>query len=148
MKEKPAGKSMKRADRVLMHLREDGRKKFSAIAKEEGVAVSTIFEHAHRLHTDVIERYVPLLRQEALGFPFRNISFWKPSAQELAMGLQQHPAVNTLLKSSGEVFIVEAFFRTMREQEQFLERLGEQGNVLHACNVIETIAQESWMPRE
>ena len=137
---------MKRVDKILTHLRADGKRRLSSIAKEEGIAVSTVFEHVKHLQEVIITRHVPLLRYAALGYPFRNIAYWQPANKDAVDTIGGLAPVNTLLKGTGDVYMIESLFSTMQAQELFLERLQEQGELLHASNIIETIAQESWVP--
>ncbi len=60
-------------NKVLKHLRINSRKTLSAIAREEGLAVSTVFEVLRELRLDgVIERFFPVIDFANLGFPFKS----------------------------------------------------------------------------
>jgi len=57
---------------VLQKLRTNARKPFTAISKETGIPVTTIFDYYAKLRKDIIKKQVCLLNFKNLGFHFNS----------------------------------------------------------------------------
>ncbi len=56
-------------EKILTILNEDARKSYREIARELNVSLTTVSNRIKRMETDkVIERYIPLINQEKIGY--------------------------------------------------------------------------------
>lgn len=136
-----------RAAAILQHLRQDSRKGLAAIAREEGVAVSTVFDHVHKLRRDIITRYVPLLDHAKLGHPFRTFFFCDTDDDEAIKAyLERHPGTNNLYQLSGGRIGADMLFPTLQDEERCREHLEERGCAIEQHKVLTPLLLEEWMP--
>lgn len=112
---------------LLAQFRQNSRKKLTNISKETRVPISTIFDMLKKYEKEVIRRHTSLLDFEKLGFDIRaNIAIKADnnSKEELTRFIVKHQNVNSVCRiNSGYDFMAETVFRSMKELQQFLDKL-------------------------
>ncbi|MBN1274743.1 winged helix-turn-helix transcriptional regulator [Candidatus Woesearchaeota archaeon] len=136
----------RRSQAVLKHLRQDSRKTLAAIAREEHVAVSTIFDHVKKLESNIITRFVPLLDHARLGHPFRTFFYCEADDERAIAYLKAHKSTNNLYQLSGGVLAADMVFPSLQEEERCKEALEEHGCTVQQHKVLEPLALEQWTP--
>lgn len=133
---------------LLTHIRQDARKSFVKIAKDEGLAVSTVFEHVKSLEREgVIDQFTCLLDHAALGFPFRSFLYSTVDDRRLESFLRNRGNVNSLFRTHAKGLGADILFRSLAEEESFREEL----NALdlpswELFRVVKPVIEESWLP--
>lgn len=120
--------------RLLSELRRDARVKYADLNRRLGIPPTTAVHRLRRLRP-FIHRHVALLDYERLGFPIRKLFVLKGRPPV-------HRAVNTVLRTHRNEFLVEAIFASMRECDAFIETLADH----ESYDLIEEIAQEAFLP--
>lgn len=90
---------------ILSHLQEDGRRKFTDIAKSVGVTEGTVRKRAARLIEDDVIRIMGLVDPHKVGFDapaMIHVSVTPPYLDEAAQEIKEFPEVSYLLMVSGE----------------------------------------------
>lgn len=141
----------KRSDsmlRVIGHLRDNGRKSCSHIARKEGLATSTVFEHVRNCESNVILRYVSLIDFQQLGFTFHRVFFLRhPKTHSFVEWLRNQPQLNNVRLCNDMTLIVEGFFSSLADEESFHDSLRARGAVVTSGHhVLEPLALEKWVP--
>lgn len=90
---------------ILSHLQEDGRRKFTDIAKSVGVTEGTVRKRAARLIEDDVIRIMGLVDPHKVGFDapaIIHVSVTPPYLDDAAQAIKSFPEVSYLLMVSGE----------------------------------------------
>lgn len=136
----------KRSEAVLDHLRGNSRKSLAAIAREEGVAVSTIFDHVNKLASSVIEKHTSLLNYPALGYPFRTFFYCDaPNQQDIINFFKKHQNTNNIHQLSSGLVAAEMIFSSLHEEEEVKEHLEEQCDKIQQHRILEPVLLEGWV---
>jgi len=138
---------LKKKDKlILANLRDDARRSLTAISKQSGIPLTTVFDRHAMLEKSQAMSYVTLLNYPLLGYNVRvriAIASNEPWDKHVEY-LVTHKNINSVFRtSSPKGFIVEAIFKSMSELEAFLEQLDKmklkQREVYH---IIEPLAEE------
>ena len=137
-----------RSHDILRHLRRDSRKSLAAIAREEGLAVSTVFEHVRQLDRTFVDRHTSLLEHAKLGYPFRTVMYCThPEPDRLAGTLKEHDNANNVFILKGSGVAADMIFRTLQEEEECKETLHAEGcTEVRVHRVLEPLLEEGWIP--
>lgn len=136
-------------EKILAFLRENARTNLTTISRKTGIPVSTIFDRLRSHQGRLIKKFTVLLDFSKMGFPIRTSILLRvvyESRDAVKAYLQAHPQVNTLLRvNNGYDFAIDAFFRDVREVEDFIEDLECKYKVeaSHVLHIIDEIALES-----
>lgn len=135
----------KRSKKVIDHLRQNSRTSFAAIAREEKVTISTIFDHVKKLENTVIDKHTCLLNYPKLGFPFRTFFYCTPKEQnELLSFFQNHTNTNNVhVLSNGQVS-ADMIFSSMQEEELVKEFLEEETVSFNEHRILSPLLLEAW----
>lgn len=133
---------------ILSALRANSRRSAASIARELGLATSTVFCKIRSLSQDYVERHVSLLDNHALGLPFRTLVYGTHAQPETFLKtVQEHAAVNNVHHLRGDGVALELLFSSLASEQELLEKLQERGlRIDETCHVVETVCQERWMP--
>jgi DNA-binding Lrp family transcriptional regulator len=133
---------------ILSALRANSRRSAASIARELGLATSTVFCKIRSLNEEYVERHVSLLDNHALGLPFRTMVYGTHEEPEAFLAsLQEHASVNNVQQLRGDGVAFEMLFSSLASEQEALEALEERGlRIDEACHVIETVCQEQWVP--
>lgn len=119
---------------LLAELRRDARVTYADLNRRLGLPPTTAAYRLRRLRP-YIKRHVSLLDYELIGFAIRKLFILKRRPP-------LHRAVNTVLRTHRNEFLVEAIFASMRECDAFIEMLAE-----HTCyDIVEEIVHEAFTP--
>lgn len=135
---------------LLSHLRQNARKNLTTISRETGIPVSTIFDKIRKYEKTVIKKHTALLDFSQLGYDVKvHIALRVPREQrnDLKEYLMKEPLVNSVYRiNNGYDFLIEAFFRNIREVHDFVEGL-ERFKVKkpEEYYVLEEIKKEAFM---
>lgn len=109
---------------ILSHLQEDGRRKFTEIAKRVGVTEGTVRKRAARLIEEDVIRIIGLVDPHKVGFgapAIVHVSVKPPHLADAAQMIKSFPEVSYLLMVSGEYdFIVEVRCRDRNHFASFI----------------------------
>ena len=135
---------------ILSHLRENARKNLTGISKSTGIPISTIFDKLKKYEGDCIIKHTAMLDFAKLGYEVKvhiMMKVPKESREDLKESLLKDARINSVYRiNNGYDFMVEAFFRNMKEVNDFSECL-EKFKVKDAEEyfVLEEIKKESFM---
>ncbi|MFH1331740.1 MAG: Lrp/AsnC family transcriptional regulator [archaeon] len=142
---------MKQSDLLIIsNLRLNARESLTSMSRKTRIPVSTIFDKLRENVNGIIKRSTVLLDFHKLGFPTVSTILMKVSKEnreQLKEHLQKSFNVNSFYKvNNGYDFIIEVVFRTMQEQESFIEKLEESYNVLDLKTffIIEELKKEEF----
>lgn len=134
-----------RSEAVLRYLRENSRMTLAAMARKEGVAISTIFDHVRKLERDVIDRHVTLMDYPSLGYPFRTFFYCQPKdTTSLLRTLKEHGNSNNVFRLSNDRIGAEMIFASLQEEEAVNELLEEACKDVQRHRTIEPVLHEGW----
>jgi DNA-binding Lrp family transcriptional regulator len=139
---------------ILQFMRRNARENLTTISRKTGIPVSTIFDRLRSQQQSLIHRFTALIDFEQLGYSVRLNIFIKPTPEHkdpLKKYLVQHPNINNVFRiNNGFDFAAEGLFRSMKEAEEFLERLEGQFAILktQSVHVIEDLAREKMLSAE
>ncbi|MFC1753810.1 Lrp/AsnC family transcriptional regulator [Thermoproteota archaeon] len=113
---------------LMSHLRQNARKNLTSISKETGIPVSTIFDKIRKYESSkLIKKHTALLDFSKLGYEVKVhivLKVPKDKRDELKTYLLKEPLVNSVYRiNNGYDFMIEAFFRNIREVHDFTEGL-------------------------
>jgi DNA-binding Lrp family transcriptional regulator len=136
---------------ILSHLRQDARKNLTAISKETGIPVSTIFDKLRRYEEEgMIKKHTAMLDFSKLGYEVKvHIALKVPREHRdsLRTYLLKEPLVNSVYRiNNGYDFMIEAFFKNINDVHEFVEGL-ERFRVKspEEYYVLEEIKKEAFM---
>lgn len=116
---------------LLLHLREDSRKKLTDISKNTRIPVSTLFDMLKILQESVIKKSTILLDFSALGYNAHAcilLKAGKEGKEALRKHLVIHPSVNSVFKINNEWdFLIETVHKDLRELDEFIEEIEQHG---------------------
>lgn len=136
---------------LLGFFRRNARLALTKISKQTGVPVSTIFDKLRRYEQEFIQRHVALIDFQKLGFNTRANIFLKTTPEHrerLGLFLKLHPNVNAVFRiNNGFDYMVEGVFRSIQDQEQFLETLELEQFVIsrEVYFIIAEVAREQFL---
>jgi DNA-binding Lrp family transcriptional regulator len=135
---------------ILSHLRENARKNLTSISKSTGIPISTIFDKLKKYDGDLIIKHTAMLDFAKLGYEVKvhiMMKVPKENRDDLRTHLLKDARINSVYRiNNGYDFMVEAFFKNMKEVNDFSECL-EKFKVKDAEEyyVLEEIKKESFM---
>lgn len=113
-------------DLMLLDLiRDNSRKSMPEMSRGVRLPLKFAFRRFRYLQKTVIKKFVCLINFDAIGYPHR-IGLWikcgnRAGAENFFL---KHPMVNSLFHINKDYdFLVEAFFRDLRELEEFINEL-------------------------
>ncbi|MFH1850334.1 MAG: Lrp/AsnC family transcriptional regulator [archaeon] len=135
---------------IIAHLRRDGRKKITDIAKDTGIPVTTIYDRVRSHKKRFVKKHTALLDFEMLGLLSKAhlaIKADRDSRLELQMFMQDTPNVNSLYRVNlGYDYIAETVFRNMAELHNFAEQLERDFKCrVEVFNVVEELKREDFL---
>lgn len=112
--------------KIIKVLNRDARMPYKAIAEEVGVSDATVRNRVHRMQEEgIIKKFNVLVDYHKLGRiikAFIGLRVQPPKLKDIVEHLNEHPDVQVLYRTSGEVdLFVEVIFRDMEELNNFLE---------------------------
>lgn len=112
--------------KIINVLNRDARMPYKAIAEEVGVSDATVRNRVRRmLEEGIIKKFNVLVDYHKLGRiikAFIGLRVQPPKLKDIVKHLNEHPDVQVLYRTSGEVdLFVEVIFRDMEELNKFLE---------------------------
>lgn len=112
--------------KIINVLNRDARMPYKAIAEEVGVSDATVRNRVRRmLEEGIIKKFNVLVDYHKLGRiikAFIGLRVQPPKLKDIVKHLIEHPDVQVLYRTSGEVdLFVEVIFRDMEELNKFLE---------------------------
>ena len=140
-------KLTKSDQKLLMHLRQDGRKRVTRIADEERIPVTTVYDRL-RCHTGkTIRRITSLLDFSDLGYG----CIVHIVAQQIQPGLRElllsQPNVNSLYRVNGsQRFRADCIFTDRLQQHRFLEDLQRHADI-QVFEEIEELRREAFLTK-
>lgn len=135
---------------LLSHLRQNARTNLTKISRQTGMPVSTIFDKLKKYEKDIITKHTALLDFSKLGYDIKvhiAVKVPKDYRDQLKEHLCREPQVNSVYRiNNGYDFMIEAFFRNIREVHDFVEGL-EQYKVKKPDEyyVLDEIKKEAFM---
>ncbi len=135
---------------LLSHLRKNARKNLTALSRQTGIPVSTLFERIKRYEGGIIRKHTALIDFSRLGFEIRVNIFLKADKSrrdELKRFLMKEQGVNSVFRiNNGYDFLVEGIFRNMKEVTDFTEKLeGYKVKEIKEYYTLEEIKKEGFM---
>jgi len=111
---------------ILAALQQDGRKRFTEIARVLGVSEGTVRNRAARLEEEGVMQVVGLIDPQKLGFDapaMISVSVEAPKLEEVTATIATFPEVSYLISVSGEFdLMVEVFCRDREHLADFLNQ--------------------------
>lgn len=136
---------------ILSHMRQNARKNLTAISKETGMPISTIFDRLRKYEAEgIVKKHTALLDFSKLGYGVKvHIALKVPREcrDNLKSYLLKEPIINSVYRiNNGYDFMIEAFFRDVNEVHEFVEGL-ERFRVKNPEEyyVLEEIKKEAFM---
>ena len=115
---------------IISHLRKNAREKLTTISKKTGIPVSTIFSKIKDKYNHIIQKSTVILNLSKIGYEINLkiiVKTIKEQKENLKQYLMIHQNVNSLYKiNNGYDFMIECYFKNMREANDFLEHLSEE----------------------
>ena len=113
---------------IIKSLNENGRKSFRHVAKELKVSLSTISNRVKRLEEDgVIERYVPVVNKEKIGYDLTaviNIKLTHGKLIEVQEKISKDTHVSAVYDITGDWdSLIVAHFKDRRDLNKFIKRI-------------------------
>lgn len=140
--------------RVLCHLRKDARMPLTKMSRKTGIPVSTLFERIRTYQDEFIIKHTSIIDFQSLGYAAcANIMVKvdKEQRKELGNFLSKQENINTLYKvNNGYDFLFESVFTTLKETEDFIEKLEERFNIAQkqVFYITENLKKEGFMEDE
>jgi len=132
-----------RGQRILSHIRRDGRKSVASIAREENIPICIAYQHLKRLEEDIITRYVSLIDFREVGLTFRSFIYCKNKS--VTEHLKKLPWSNTVFRTKEGVG-ADIVFPTLSDETDLLEHLEEQDVDYSMHRIIRPVAEEVLIP--
>lgn len=142
---------IKKTDKVLIsHLRRDGRKNVTDIAREENIPATTIYDRVKIVDNKYVKKHSLIMDFNKVGYPI--ISYitidLKDKKSNLKAHLMENPNINSLFSMNyGTKLLAEAVFRNIDELDKFIENIQGNFNIerLHADYVTEELKRETFL---
>ncbi|HDP73406.1 MAG TPA: Lrp/AsnC family transcriptional regulator [Candidatus Woesearchaeota archaeon] len=116
---------------LLLHLREDSRRKLTEISKKTRIPVSTLFDMLKMLQDGVIKKNTILLDFNALGYSAHAcilIKAGKNGKETLRRHLLVHPNVNSVFKINNDWdFLIETVHKNLKDLDEFVDDIERHG---------------------
>ncbi len=113
---------------ILSRLRSNARESLTIMSKKTGIPISTIYDKLKQ--QEAIKRYTALLDFSQLGYNTHALISLKVDREKkelLKNHLMLHPSVNSCYKiNCGFDFLIECFFRNLKEMDRFLDKLEKE----------------------
>ncbi len=135
----------------LAHLRQDSRQTLTKISRKTNMPISTLYDKLKQLEKKFIQKHTSLVDFTKFGFNFRIkliLAVNKEQRKQLKAFLKEHASVNNLFKiNNGYDFLVEAVFKNVNDQEDFLELIDEKFDIheKQMFHVIEDLKRETFL---
>lgn len=126
---------------ILAHLQKDGRKSFTDIAKDLGIATNTVRNRVSRMREDKIMTIIARVHPYYAGFDaFADIRVSvKPSSliENVAAKISEFPEISFVAMMSGEYdLILEAMCRDNQHLSEFLEKIHQIEGVSNTTTML------------
>ena len=141
---------MKEEYAILSHLRQNSRKNLTAISKNTGIPVSTIFDRIKKYESSIIRKHTSLIDFGKLGYDVQ-VQLLIKVKPDKRMDVQEHLMKSHLVNSvhkinNGFDFIVEMLFKSMNQYHEFNEDLEKMGlQKKHEFFVLKELKRECFM---
>jgi len=121
-------------EKILGILNEDARKSYREIARELNVSLTTVSNRIKRMEDDqVIERYIPLLNQEKMGYDLTaviNVKISHGKLLEVQQRISKDKHVSGVYDITGEWdSLIIAHFKDRRDLNGFIKGVLSMDNV-------------------
>ena len=136
---------------LLAHLRQNARMSLTRLSRRTGIPISTIFDKIKKTGDGYIRRNTALVDFERLGFSVKVsilLAVGKRHKKDVGVFLEKFFNINSLARiNNGFDFLLEAFFRNIRELEQFIESLDSRFVIKRkeVHYIIQDLKQESFL---
>ena len=116
-------------EKVISSLRRNARKKVTEIAKETGIARSTVFDMLRACESSIIIKHTSIVDFPALGYGVRaHIALKVEEVEKMKKHLMEHSNVNSVYRvNNGYDFVIDCVFRNLKEFYMFREELRRAG---------------------
>lgn len=131
---------------VVTRLRRESRRTFASLARESGLPASTLFDAHRRLEGDIILRHVALLDFAMIGLPLCRLFVLAARDRGRLLERLRHPAVNTIVRSEGALFLVEALFSDSMGAHAFREGLRGAASIRREIDILVELRREEFIP--
>jgi len=145
---------MKKSDEVIVSLlRENSRMSLTQMSRITRIPVSTIFERLKHYDKNVVKKSTVLVDFSKFGYGARArvlMKARKDEVQKLKEHLMASSCLNELYKvNNGYDFMAEFIFKTMKETEEYVEKLRENFNLEkeQVVYLIDEIGKEEFMSK-
>jgi len=135
---------------ILSKLREDARTKLTKLSKETNVPISTLFDKIKDYKGDLITKFSCFIDFKKLGYPVQSTILVQVGGDErnkLKEFFERSANTNSIYKiNNGYNFMVHCIFKSIQDNERFLELIEEKFNITSLQNyyVIEYIKVEEF----
>ena len=139
---------------IISHLRNNARKKITAISRQTKIPVTTIYDKVRVHEKRFVKKHTTLLDFSKLGFlatAHIAIKVEKDSREDLQKFLLEKPNINSLYKTNfGTDFLVEGIFKNTADLQNFKEELEEKFHTkdIQIFNIIEELKKEDFLTKE
>jgi len=121
-------------DKILEKLNEDARKSYREIARELNVSLTTVANRIKKMEDDqIIERYIPVINQEKIGFDLTaiiNVKISHGKLLEVQERISKDPHVSGVYDITGEWdSLIIARFKDRRDLNGFIKGVLSMANV-------------------
>jgi len=119
---------MKRSEMMIIsNLRNNARQSLTRMGRKTSIPISTIYEKIRCYEEGIIKKYTVIVDFGKLGFATRVSMLLKTTKEkrdELKNFLLENKSINNVYKINNEYdFVVEGFFRELKDVEAFLDKI-------------------------
>jgi DNA-binding Lrp family transcriptional regulator len=144
---------MKKNDILLLHhIRKNARTTMSDVHRQTKISIGHLFKRLDLLEKDVISRYSSLMDFSKLNYPIRVMFTLKmhKDTSSLYSLTKNSPNLNSFYNTNeGTDFIIDAYFKNMKELLDFKNSLVESGaQDVRSHHVLEHLKAESFLADE
>lgn len=143
---------LKHSDKIIItHLRKDGRKNVTEIAKEVKIPATTIYDRLRLMQRKYVKRNALLLEFDKIGYPvtcYITINVKADKKDNLNSYLMDQGNVNSLFRMNyGSKVLIEGVFRSINQLDRFMEEIRSRFDVenIHADYVTEELKREAFL---
>lgn len=121
-------------DKILEKLNENARKSYREIARELNVSLTTVANRIKKLEDEkIIERYIPVINQEKIGYDLTaiiNVKISQGKLLEVQERISKDPHVSGVYDITGEWdSLIIARFKDRRDLNGFIKGVLSMSNV-------------------
>jgi DNA-binding Lrp family transcriptional regulator len=141
----------KRDQKILTHLRRNGRETLTIISKKTHIPISTIYDRLKTHENSLIKKFTPIIDFNQLGYKTRVHIAFKTNQykrDELKEFLNNNPNVNCLFKINNDFdFLIEGVFTDIKHLEKFISSVEDKFELRDSkiFHIVEDVKRESFL---